>query len=66
MSAMRKNMLPYFLFMLLVVAVFVAHSQGEMSASVTPLATNTPIDGGFFLMISVGLIYGGKILYRRD
>jgi hypothetical protein len=59
-------MLPYFLFMLLLVAVFVAHSQGNMSASIPPLASNTPIDGGFFLLISMGLIYGGKILYRRD
>lgn len=58
-------MLPYFLFMLLLVAVFMAHSQGKVSGSNPFLASDTPIDGGFFLIISAGLLYGGKILYPR-
>jgi hypothetical protein len=66
MNVMRKNVLPYFMAMFLVVAVFLAHSQGQMSASIPSLAPNTPIDGGLFLLIAAGLIYGGKILYRKD
>jgi hypothetical protein len=30
------------------------------------LAVNIPFDGGVFLLLAVGLIYGGKMLYHKD
>ena len=63
---MRKNVLPVAFIALLVVAVFFAHSQGNTTKPIPPLAPYTPIDGGVFLLLAAGLIYGGKLLYRKD
>jgi hypothetical protein len=63
---MRKNGLPFIFLILLVVAVFFAHSEGNLTKPMPPLAPNTPIDGGVFLLLAAGLIYGGKALYRKD
>jgi hypothetical protein len=63
---MRKNVLPVIFLFALVVAVFFAHSQGNVPKHMPPLAPSTPIDGGVFLLLAAGLIYGGKVLYKKD
>ncbi len=35
-------------------------------ATYFPLALNIPFDGGVFLLLAVGLIYGGKVLCHTD
>ena len=36
------------------------------STALHSLAVNIPFEGGVFLMMAVGLIYGGKMLYHKD
>ena len=33
---------------------------------INTIAGNIPFDGGVFLLLAVGLIYGGKALYHND
>lgn len=64
---MRKNGLSqYLLILLLVLAVYIGHSQGNAAKALPPLASSTPFDGGLFLLLAAGVIYGGKVLYRKD
>ena len=63
---MRKNVLPFALILFLVVLVFIAHSQGNPLKPMRRLVPNTPIDGSIFILLSAGLFYGAKILYRKD
>ena len=67
MYQMRANgFLPFVLLLLLVVVAYVGHSQGSCPVTVKSLVPNMPFDGGLFLLLSAGLIYGGKVLYRKD
>jgi hypothetical protein len=65
---MRENgTLQFLILLLLVVVVYVGHCQGSTHQSAPPsLAPNTPFDGGIFLLVATGLIYGAKALYRKD
>ena len=64
---MKKNgFLQFSIFLLLVVLVYVGHSQGNATQSIPSLVPNTPLDGGMFLLMAVGLVYGAKVLYRKD
>ena len=67
MNFMRKNVLIQLaVITLLLVIVYVAHSQGTSAQNIPALAPNTPLDGGIFLLLAAGLVYGGKTLYRKD
>jgi len=62
---MRKNgLLPVLLVLILLLAVYVGHSEGHTPAK--SLMPEMPVDGGVFLLLSAILIYGGKALYRKD
>jgi hypothetical protein len=64
---MRTNgLLPVLLVLILLMAVYVGHSEGHVTISATSLLPEMPVDGGVFLLLSAGLIYGGKVLYRKD
>ena len=64
---MRTNgLLPILLVFIMLLAVYIGHSQGHVSAPPKSLIPETPIDGGVFLLLSAVIIYGGKVLYRKD
>jgi hypothetical protein len=64
---MRTNgLLPVLLVLILLLAVYVGHSEGHVTVSSKSFLPEMPVDGGVFLLLSAGLIYGGKVLYRRD
>jgi len=50
----------------LLITVFFAQSQTSAPQSLPALVPNTPIDGGIFLLMAAGIIYGAKALYRQD
>jgi len=64
---MRTNgLLPVLLVLILMLAVYVGHSEGHVTISPRSFLPEMPVDGGLFLLFSAALIYGGKVLYRRD
>ena len=64
---MRTNgILPVLLVLVLMLAVYVGHSQGHTTVPLKSLMPAMPVEGGVFLLLSIALIYGGKVLYRKD
>jgi hypothetical protein len=64
---MRENgTLQFLIVAFLLMAVYVAHSQGSAPEIKPSLMPNTPIDGGIFLLLAIGLTYGAKVLYRKN
>jgi hypothetical protein len=64
---MRTNgLLPVLLVLVLLLAVYIGHSEGHVTISPKLLMPEMPVDGGVFLLLSAALIYGGKVLYRKD
>jgi len=58
--------LPIILVVLMVLAVYFGYSQGHVAIHPKSLMPETSLDGGVFLLLSVAIIYGGKVLYRKD
>jgi hypothetical protein len=50
----------------MLLAVYFGYSQGHTITTPKSLMPEIPLDGGIFLLISVALIYGGKVLYREN
>ena len=64
---MRKSgLLPVLLVLILLFAVYVGHSEGHVLGPPKSFMPEMPVDGGVFLLLSAALIYGGKVLYRKD
>lgn len=64
---MRINgLLPVLLVLILLLAVYFGHSQGHTTIPVKSLMPEMPFDGGIFLLLSFAIVYGGKVLYRKD
>ncbi len=64
---MRTNgLLPILLVFVMLLAVYIGHSQGYVSEAPKSMIPGTPIEGGIFLLLSAVIIYGGKVLYRKD
>jgi hypothetical protein len=53
------------LFSLLAAGLY-AQVVSSHSTYLSTLAFNIPFDGGVFLLLAVGLIYGGKVLCHND
>jgi hypothetical protein len=63
---MRINgLLPVILVFVMLLAVYFGYSQSHVSITPESFMPNIPLDGGIFLLVSVALIYGGKVLYKE-
>ncbi len=66
---MRKRILHLALSAVLLGLTFAAFSQGgppPPPPPPPPPGSGVPIDGGVFLLLAAGLIYGSKKLYKGD
>lgn len=66
---MRKRILQFAMFGVLLGVALAAFSQGGPPPPPPPLpppGSGVPIDGGIFLLLAAGLIYGSKKLYKGE
>jgi len=64
---MRVNgLLPVILVFIMLLAVYFGYSQGHVITAPKSLMPEMPLDGGIFLLTSVAIIYGGKVLSKND
>jgi hypothetical protein len=60
------RLLPVILVFVMLLAVYFGYSQGHGTVAPKSVMPEMPLDGGVFLLISVAIIYGGKVLYREE
>ena len=63
---MKMRTLCCFIAFSLLAAGVYAQVVNSQPNTITTLAGNIPFDGGAFLLMAVGLIYGGKVLCHHD
>jgi hypothetical protein len=55
-----------FIALFLIAGELVGQAASKHHASLRNFTMNIPFDGGLFLIMSVSIVYGGIILYKKD
>jgi hypothetical protein len=61
---MSRKFLPTIIVSLLMVVALAVYSQGATAGIIS--LNGAPLDGAVFLLLSVGVVYGGKKLYDPE
>ena len=55
-----------FIALLLIAGELVAQVAKKQHATLRDFTMSIPFDGGLFLLIAGGIVYGGTVLYHKD